>query len=64
MSKQELIDRIRNFNRGAHQEFLEDFSVHDLAEYLHHLEDVFQPRVMASRFASVFTPESGEPLLV
>lgn len=44
MSKQDVIDRIRTFNRSARQEFLDIFSVNELIDYLSQLEAVFKAR--------------------
>ena len=40
MSKQELIECIREINRGARQEFLDQFSEQELDMYLEHLMEV------------------------
>jgi hypothetical protein len=40
MSKRELIDCIREINKGAKPEFLADFSREDLNDYLENLMDL------------------------
>lgn len=40
MSKQELIETIRELNATATEEFLEQFSEYELQEYVEHLLDV------------------------
>lgn len=40
MTKQEIIDHIRRFNRTAEFEFLAGFSDEDLLAYLHQLQEV------------------------
>ena len=40
MSKRELIDCIREINRGARPEFLAGFSREDLSDYLDQLLDI------------------------
>jgi len=40
MSKQDLIECIREINRGARQEFLDQFSEQQLDMYLEHLMEV------------------------
>ncbi len=41
---QELIERIREFNRSADPDWLESFSVPQLREYLERLEWASEPR--------------------
>lgn len=40
MSKAELIERIMHINHSARREFLEDFSQHELYDYLRQLESI------------------------
>ncbi|NLH15882.1 MAG: hypothetical protein GX455_04835 [Phycisphaerae bacterium] len=40
MSKQDLIECIREINRGARQDFLDQFSEQELDMYLEHLMEV------------------------
>lgn len=40
MDKKELIECIREINKGATAEFLDGFSQEDLTEYLEHLMDL------------------------
>jgi hypothetical protein len=40
MSKRELIDCIREINKGARPEFLADFSEEELTAYLEHLMEL------------------------
>ncbi len=40
MSKNELIDCIREINRGAREEFLDQFSEQELDLYLEHLMEL------------------------
>lgn len=48
MSKRELIDRIKQINRSARAEFLEEFSENELNDYLRQLEGLGE-RVRFSR---------------
>ena len=44
MSKQQLIEAIRNHNKSASVDFLYDFTETDLIKYLHHLRYINRPR--------------------
>ncbi|MHB1157946.1 MAG: peptidoglycan binding domain-containing protein [Phycisphaerales bacterium] len=44
MSKQQLIEAIRQFNRSVTQEFLITFNEEALNQYLHHLKYRVEPR--------------------
>jgi hypothetical protein len=48
MSKRELIDCIREINRGAKAEFLATFTKEDLSAYLEHLMDLDLEELVAA----------------
>lgn len=50
LSKQQLIERIRDVNRSALREWLDAFNDSQLRRYLEHLQLTREPRSVASRW--------------
>lgn len=50
LSKGQLIEQILSLNAGATLEFLADFSVNELSQYLNHLLWLQQPRTGGARW--------------